>query len=49
LVASGVLLGVYQGNSGDLQGVRCVGNKWYAVSVAAPEIKKWVDGIIAAH
>jgi hypothetical protein len=49
LVASGVLLGIYLGNLGNLQGVRCVGKSWYAVSVAAPEVKKWVNDTMAAN
>jgi trypsin len=48
LLASGALVGVYLGNLGNQEGVRCVGNSWYAVPVTDPGVRQWIDATIKA-
>lgn len=50
LVASGKLIGIYNGNRYDERGqLRCVGNTWGATSVTAPEVRDWINGIIISN
>jgi secreted trypsin-like serine protease len=51
LTVSGSLVAVFVGNIKDPRtgDIRCVGNDWAAVSVSAPEIKGWINGIVVAH